>query len=416
MEVALVSGLGFTFAREQTLGHDGTGDFDEAFLMQLEPAAKVMGLRSASGGFKRRAEAASPLNGRYASGTERKRARVPACEPLALSDALQQLALSPALLDFVMDVLNAGEAALPEGTAFSEGTTHGDMDDDDDDEDDDEEAEVQAFGELSSDGYSEASGDIGDSDSEHDGELVFVHFGETDDHFARLGRCTGDRITFGNPNTNDDDEEESKNHCNKSDDLCDASDAGCSCSSESLRSFPANDFQSPSNFASPRWESINAITFATTDMAASVKFYESLGLELTYGNKSAPFSTLGLGGADNTLHVNLFKVEETFDAKSWGRVIIYVSDVDAMYKQVCAAGYTPEAEPADAVWGERYFQIRDPIGHELSFAKKIPGHKFWKRPKIAPRFDAEAAAQGRRTAVAAAAVVCGFLFWQASRT
>jgi uncharacterized glyoxalase superfamily protein PhnB len=30
-------------------------------------------------------------------------------------------------------------------------------------------------------------------------------------------------------------------------------------------------------------------------------------------------------------------------------------------------------EPADAPWGERYFHVRDPDGHELSFARPLAG-------------------------------------------
>ncbi|MHC4164482.1 MAG: VOC family protein, partial [Planctomycetota bacterium] len=30
-----------------------------------------------------------------------------------------------------------------------------------------------------------------------------------------------------------------------------------------------------------------------------------------------------------------------------------------------------EAAPADAEWGERYFHITDPDGHELSFARPL---------------------------------------------
>jgi uncharacterized glyoxalase superfamily protein PhnB len=36
-------------------------------------------------------------------------------------------------------------------------------------------------------------------------------------------------------------------------------------------------------------------------------------------------------------------------------------------------GFEPEAPPADATWGERYFHLRDPDGHELSFAKVLKG-------------------------------------------
>ena len=33
-----------------------------------------------------------------------------------------------------------------------------------------------------------------------------------------------------------------------------------------------------------------------------------------------------------------------------------------------AAGYRIEAPPHDAEWGERFFHVTDPDGHELSFA------------------------------------------------
>jgi uncharacterized glyoxalase superfamily protein PhnB len=52
-------------------------------------------------------------------------------------------------------------------------------------------------------------------------------------------------------------------------------------------------------------------------------------------------------------------------------VIIHVSDVDALYQRALDAGLAPESAPADATWGERYFHIRDPDGHQLSFAKRL---------------------------------------------
>jgi uncharacterized glyoxalase superfamily protein PhnB len=35
-----------------------------------------------------------------------------------------------------------------------------------------------------------------------------------------------------------------------------------------------------------------------------------------------------------------------------------------------AAGYTP-TPPQNGVWGERYFHLTDPNGHELSFAQLL---------------------------------------------
>jgi uncharacterized glyoxalase superfamily protein PhnB len=53
------------------------------------------------------------------------------------------------------------------------------------------------------------------------------------------------------------------------------------------------------------------------------------------------------------------------------RLIFYVSDVDALHQCALAAGYQPGTSPRDAEWGERYFHIDDPDGHELSFARPL---------------------------------------------
>jgi uncharacterized glyoxalase superfamily protein PhnB len=42
-----------------------------------------------------------------------------------------------------------------------------------------------------------------------------------------------------------------------------------------------------------------------------------------------------------------------------------------MHARIVEAGLTPEFEPRDAPWGERYFHLRDPDGHELSFARPL---------------------------------------------
>ena len=49
----------------------------------------------------------------------------------------------------------------------------------------------------------------------------------------------------------------------------------------------------------------------------------------------------------------------------------WVDNVDAMHKAFIAAGFTPLMAPSDAVWGERYFHILDPAGHEVSIARRL---------------------------------------------
>ena len=115
-------------------------------------------------------------------------------------------------------------------------------------------------------------------------------------------------------------------------------------------------------------ESFSAVTLATADMARSLGFYLPLGFPLRYGGAEAEFSSLAAG--QGYLNLQLVKGWEG-PAEVWGRIILWVDDVDAMYERVRAAGGSPDAPPSDAPWGERYFHVRDPDGHELSFARPL---------------------------------------------
>jgi catechol 2,3-dioxygenase-like lactoylglutathione lyase family enzyme len=115
-------------------------------------------------------------------------------------------------------------------------------------------------------------------------------------------------------------------------------------------------------------QSISAVTLATVDMAAAVAFYESVGFRLLSGGPGADFTTFGAG----TGYLNVQRhAGGPRPVPGWGRVILWVDDVDAMHRRCLDAGLRPEAAPEDAPWGERYFHIRDPDGHELSFARPL---------------------------------------------
>ena len=114
-------------------------------------------------------------------------------------------------------------------------------------------------------------------------------------------------------------------------------------------------------------ESISAVTLATHDMGRSVEFYTSLGFALLYGGPEARFSSFAIGGGC----LNLIAEATERQWLWWGRLIFHVSDVDALYQQAVRLGLTPEAPPRNAEWGERYFHLTDPDGHELSFARRL---------------------------------------------
>jgi catechol 2,3-dioxygenase-like lactoylglutathione lyase family enzyme len=118
-------------------------------------------------------------------------------------------------------------------------------------------------------------------------------------------------------------------------------------------------------------ESISAVTLLTVDMVAAVAFYQALGFHLLYGGPEAPFTSFRVGAGYLNLQADTAGSSQT---AIWGRVVFWVDDVDAMYRRAQAAGFEPETSPADAAWGERYFHLRDPDGHELSFARPLaPG-------------------------------------------
>jgi len=116
-----------------------------------------------------------------------------------------------------------------------------------------------------------------------------------------------------------------------------------------------------------RVEKISAVTLKVASMLDSVRFYRNvLGMEIVFGGEDASFSSLRAkdGG------MPILNIEQGHSVPDWGRMIFYVADVDAFWEHLRGKGLQPES-PRDAYWGERYFHMPDPDGHELSFARPI---------------------------------------------
>ena len=111
-------------------------------------------------------------------------------------------------------------------------------------------------------------------------------------------------------------------------------------------------------------ESISAVTLATHDMRRALRFYCMLGFQPVYGGEDAAFTSFRAGSS----FLNLIAQPAERQWSWWGRVIFYESDVDGLYARVIAAGCRPDSAPRDAEWGERFFHLTDPDGHQLSFA------------------------------------------------
>jgi catechol 2,3-dioxygenase-like lactoylglutathione lyase family enzyme len=113
-------------------------------------------------------------------------------------------------------------------------------------------------------------------------------------------------------------------------------------------------------------EKISAVTLRVANMKASVRFYKDiLGLEIIYGGEGSSFTSLRTKDGGTILNL-----EHGNTDTQWGRLIFHVSDVDRFWTHLTEKGFHPDS-PQDASWGERYFPMRDPDGHELSFASRL---------------------------------------------
>jgi catechol 2,3-dioxygenase-like lactoylglutathione lyase family enzyme len=112
-------------------------------------------------------------------------------------------------------------------------------------------------------------------------------------------------------------------------------------------------------------ERISAITLKVANMRASVQFYRDLlGMELIYGGPDASFSSL------RTAQGPVLNLQQGRSGNEWGRIIFQLADVDMFWTYLKEKGYEPP-KPEDASWGERFFHMHDPDGHELSFAQPL---------------------------------------------
>src|SRR6266545_2642412 len=78
-------------------------------------------------------------------------------------------------------------------------------------------------------------------------------------------------------------------------------------------------------------------------------------------------------------------------------IFLYVTDVDAAFKQAVDAGAKADMQPADMFWGDRFGRLTDPFGHSWSIAT----HKEDVAPEeMRKRMQLEMAKRGQQTKAA----------------
>ena len=87
-----------------------------------------------------------------------------------------------------------------------------------------------------------------------------------------------------------------------------------------------------------------------------VRFYRALGFQVEYGDERTAFTSFAVGPG----HLNLTAEPPERRWSWWGRVIVFVEDVDALYTHARTQGLEPSSMPRDAAWGERFFPHHGP--------------------------------------------------------
>jgi catechol 2,3-dioxygenase-like lactoylglutathione lyase family enzyme len=119
---------------------------------------------------------------------------------------------------------------------------------------------------------------------------------------------------------------------------------------------------------------LDLIGIVVEDMARSLAFYRQLGLDVPTEADNKPHAQLALAGGirvawDTLEEVRSFDPEfRKPDGSGIGLAFLLdtPADVDATYDRLVAAGYHGHKAPWDAFWGQRYAQIRDPDGYDVS--------------------------------------------------
>jgi uncharacterized glyoxalase superfamily protein PhnB len=114
---------------------------------------------------------------------------------------------------------------------------------------------------------------------------------------------------------------------------------------------------------------LNAIGIVVTDMAASIRFYRLLGLDVPETPSEGHVETFLPNGVRFMLDgEDVIKSFREDWARETGNQIALAfecdsaAEVDETYARMTSAGFEGEKEPWDAFWGQRYAQLKDPNG------------------------------------------------------
>src|SRR6266516_816450 len=114
---------------------------------------------------------------------------------------------------------------------------------------------------------------------------------------------------------------------------------------------------------------LNALGVVASDMAASIRFYRLIGLDVPDTPGEGHVETFLPNGVrlmlDSEEVILSFRPDWSRDTGNQISIAFECdgpAEVDAVYRRAVEAGFDGEKEPWDAFWGQRYAQLRDPDG------------------------------------------------------
>jgi uncharacterized glyoxalase superfamily protein PhnB len=125
---------------------------------------------------------------------------------------------------------------------------------------------------------------------------------------------------------------------------------------------------------------LEAIGLTTKDMAASCRFYRTVGVDVAEPPHDADHheATLpnGLRLMWDTEEL-IRQIDPGWIEPSGQRITLAFAcadpaDVDATYARVVEAGFSGAKEPWDAFWGQRYAHVLDPDGNTVALFAPLP--------------------------------------------
>jgi catechol 2,3-dioxygenase-like lactoylglutathione lyase family enzyme len=114
---------------------------------------------------------------------------------------------------------------------------------------------------------------------------------------------------------------------------------------------------------------LNAIGIVVADMAESIRFYRTLGLDVPETPDEGHVDTFLANGVRFMLDSEdtIRSFEPDWSRKTGNQIGLAFecgspAEVDELYAKVVEAGFEGAKAPWDAFWGQRYASLRDPNG------------------------------------------------------